>query len=241
MSTPSSEQLFAALDGTWPAAEYLHQPPWLLRRGAGGGQRVSAATASGDCALGDIAVAEAKMREMNQTPLFLIRPGDETLDGWLENKKYDVVDPVAVYVCNCRGEETPNTNVSSRWPPLDSEKKIWQAGGIGPARIAVMDRVKGKKTCLTLASETGIAGTAFLALHGGIAMLHALEIDPKERRKGIGRQIMRAALGWGACHGADWFSLMVTRANRPANALYSSLGMVEVSRYHYRRATKVSR
>ena len=240
MSTPTSEQLFAALDGTWPAAEYLHHPPWLLRRGAGGGQRVSAATASGDNTLNDISIAEAKMREMDQTPLFMIRPGDEKLDGWLENQDYDVVDPVAAYVCPCRGEEASNTNVSSHWPPFDPELKIWEAGGIGPARIAVMERVKGRKTCLTLASEAGIAGTAFVAIHQGIAMLHALEVDQKERRKGIGRQIMRAAGAWGANHGAEWFSLMVTRANNPANALYSSLGMVEVSRYHYRRATKVS-
>lgn len=181
------------------------------------------------------------MRDMDQTPLFMIRPGDETLDGWLENKVYEVVDPVSAYVCRCHGEEAPGSNISSHWPPLNPELKIWESGGIGPARIAVMERVKGDKTCLNFTSEAGMAGTAFVAIHEGIAMLHALEVEPKERRKGIGRQIMLAAMNWGARHGAEWFSLMVTRANKPANALYSSLGMVEVSRYHYRRATKVSR
>ena len=37
---------FAALDGTWPAAEYTQLGPLTLRRGQGGGSRVSATTAA---------------------------------------------------------------------------------------------------------------------------------------------------------------------------------------------------
>ena len=36
--------------------------------------------------------------------------------------------------------------------------------------------------------------------------------------------------------GADWLTLMVTRANAPANALYAKLSMPPVADYHYRRA-----
>jgi ribosomal protein S18 acetylase RimI-like enzyme len=47
---------------------------------------------------------------------------------------------------------------------------------------------------------------------------------------------MQAAFRWAATNKAAWLSLMVTRANIPANELYRGLGMHEVDAYHYRRA-----
>ena len=39
---------FAVLAATWPPAEAMRLGPWTLRRGAGGGSRVSAATLEGE-------------------------------------------------------------------------------------------------------------------------------------------------------------------------------------------------
>ena len=47
MTLPVIQQIYDVVDGTWPAAEYTQTGPWLFRRGAGGGQRVSATTAQG--------------------------------------------------------------------------------------------------------------------------------------------------------------------------------------------------
>ena len=44
MTPPDSHRIMAAIDATWPPAEYLEVGPWLLRRGNGGGQRVAAAS-----------------------------------------------------------------------------------------------------------------------------------------------------------------------------------------------------
>ena len=57
---PKPEAIFKVLDATWPAARQFTHEGWTLREGAGGGQRVSAATA--DTATADLASAEAGMR-----------------------------------------------------------------------------------------------------------------------------------------------------------------------------------
>ena len=86
---------FDTLDATWPAGEKITLGPLTLRRSNGGGKRVRAATASGPVGADDVAVAEARMRDLDQPPLFQIRPGDDVLDQLLESQGYGVVDPVA--------------------------------------------------------------------------------------------------------------------------------------------------
>ncbi len=59
-SPPDAHRIMAAIDATWPPAEFRSAGSWLLRRGAGGGQRVSAASTTDQAA--DLAPAEAGMR-----------------------------------------------------------------------------------------------------------------------------------------------------------------------------------
>jgi ribosomal protein S18 acetylase RimI-like enzyme len=65
-------------------------------------------------------------------------------------------------------------------------------------------------------------------------MIHCVEIAPAHRRKGLARHLMRAAARWAQANGAAWFTLVTTRENDGANALYASLGMQVVGHYHYR-------
>ena len=65
-------------------------------------------------------------------------------------------------------------------------------------------------------------------------MLHALEVLPHQRRKGVGVWMMRQAAYWAADQGAEELVVICTRANTGANALYASLGMRAVGQYHYR-------
>lgn len=231
------ERLYTAIDATWPPAVITRSGPWHIREGRGGGKRVSAATAAGQWGPDDLIIAEEAMTGLGQTPLFMIRAGEDDLDAALSERGYDVIDPVTLYAAPCAdlaGPPLPHATAFPIWPPLAIMAEIWQGGGIGPDRLAVMRRVQGPKTGLLarLADQPG--GVGFAACDADVAMVHAIEVPSAVRRQGAGRNIMRAAAHWAQDHGATTLALAVTNANNPANSLYSSLNMGVVGHYHYR-------
>ena len=105
-------------------------------------------------------------------------------------------DPVTVYAAPAAAlasEPPPPVTTFEVWPPLAIQAEIWAAGGIGPARLAVMERAAGPKTTILGRCADRPAATAYVAVHGTVAMLHALEVADRFRRRGLGRHIMRAA------------------------------------------------
>ncbi len=238
MTPPTPARLFEVLDATWPAAAHGAVGPWHLRRGNGGGQRVSAATVERTFGSGDIEIAEREMRALDQRPLFMVREGDDALDAALDARGYSIADPTVIYLAETAEitAELPITAVMPSWPPLAIQLELWASGGIGPSRIAVMNRCECRKTSFLGRSGDVPAGTAFVAADADIAMVHAVEVDNSLRQMGVGRRMMQASANWAHDVGAIWLCLAVTRANGPANALYRALGMREVTAYHYRRA-----
>ena len=237
MTLPSTHRMLAGIDATWPPAEYLEAGPWLLRRGDGGGQRVSAASTTDQMA--ELAPAEAGMRAWGQTPLFLLTPDQTELDRRLAGAGYTVNDPTALHaapvasLANGRDETVKVFRVAS---PLAMADEIWIGGGIGPGRRAVMARAKGP--CMTLLARVDDRpiGVAFVAVDGNIAMIHAIEVTPEHRRKGGGELLIRGAARFAAEHGAAWLALAAEEANAPARALYDKLGFAVAGSYHYRIA-----
>lgn len=225
-------------EATWPPAATHRHGPWLIREGQGGGQRVSAASPAGDWTPDDIPAAEAAMQALGQDPLFVIHPGDAALDAALAARGYLHHDPVVAYAApTALLADPPPAFLTSfpHWPPLAVAAQLWAEGGIGPGRLAVMDRVQGPKTAILGRSGDRAAGIAFTAIHRNVAMLHALEVTPDQRRKGSGHNILRAAALWARDHGADSLALLVTERNVAARALYTSLNLVVVGQYHYRK------
>ena len=228
--------LFAVAAATWPAAETRVQSGWTLRRGEGGGNRVSAATLAAPGA--DPAEAEAAMRAWGQVPLFQIRPGDEALDAALDARGYALRDASLILAA-------PAADLATRAPdegaiicsaPLACMEEIWAEGGIGPARLAVMRRAPDRKLWLLGRADDRPAGTAFVGIADGVALLHALEVAAPARGRGLGGVMTRAAAAWAARAGAETFALAVTERNAAARALYARLGLAEAGRYHYRVA-----
>lgn len=234
--TPDNSRLMATVDATWPAAETVDRGGWRLRRGADGGKRVSAASPLGR---GDIDDAEAAMRAWGQRPLFQLTEGDAALDRELAARGYRGIDPVLFYlapVARLAGED-PHLAALYRvagCPAILEE--IWDAGGIGPARRAVMQRVALPKISLLSRAGDMPCGAAFVAVDREIAMIHAIEVLARLRRKGAARLLMEGAARFAADHGAVWLALAVTEANVPARGLYARLGMAEAGGYHYRIA-----
>lgn len=224
--------LFDTLNATWPAARQWSLGPFTLRDGAGGGQRVSAATCHGPWTPADLDAAEQAMA----TPLFQLRREQSDLDAALDARGYRVKDPTILMQAPIETLAIPPRPVSllACWPPLAIQRQIWAAAGTGPARIAVMERARDIPHSFVARHRNRAAGAAFVAIHQGVAMLHALEIEPAFRRQGVARWMVTGMAHWAQTHGAHTFSLAVTQANAPARALYTSLGMEQVASYHYR-------
>lgn len=192
------------------------------------------------------------MTAMGQRPLFMVRPRDSELDALLAARGHAVTDPVVLFAAPVAQVGPPPTLPTSlprtlppnlppdpipafaHWPPLQIARMLWAEGGIGPERLAVMDRVALPKTAILARSGDRPSGVAFVARSSPVAFLHALEVTPPCRRQGSGGVLLRAAAQWAAQAGCGWLALAVTRANVPACSLYASLGMRAVGQYHYR-------
>lgn len=232
------DTIYDVLEQTWPAASYARVGPWLIRAGAGGGQRVSAATVEAAFGDADISQAEAAMQALDQHPLFMLRHSDSRLDDMLAARGYLRHDPVVVYAASVADLGNPEPSPMSAfptWPPLSIAVQLWNEAGLGAGRLAVMDRAKGPKTCILGRANDRASGVTFVACHGRTAMLHSLEVSPTQRRQGSAQNIVRMAAVWAGSQGADTLCLAVTEGNVAARALYTSLGMTIVGAYHYRK------
>lgn len=229
---PDAQRLYGVVERTWPPAQLQTVGGWTIRNGAGGGKRVSAATGAGD-----IAQAEDAMRAIGQTPLFMIRAGDEALDSELDKRGYDLIDEVVLYAAPVElltNLEIPPVTCFNIWEPLAIMAEIWAQGGIGPERLAVMQRAHCKTAILSRWNEKP-AGVAFAGVHDGVAMVHAVEVLPHQRKMGVAQWMMRAAAFWAERQGASHLAVLCVAQNKPANALYTKLGFTPVGTYHYRQ------
>jgi len=228
---------YDVVEATWPCLRQEILRPVTLRVGGGGGSRVSAATVEAPVSDAQIAAAETAMLALDQPRLFMIRDGQTDLDAQLDRLGYEVMDPVVLWTCApgmLTDVEIPRITTFCLWEPLAIQREIWQAGGIGPERLAVMHRAAGPKTAILGRWNDKPAGAAYVGLHRQIAMLHALEILPHQRRKGVGVWMMRQAALWAKDQGATELAVLCTRANTGANALYAGLGLTEAGGYYYR-------
>ncbi|MBY8976440.1 GNAT family N-acetyltransferase [Rhodobacteraceae bacterium NNCM2] len=229
---PSSARLMEAMDATWPPAETAVRGGWTLRRGAGGGQRVSSARG-----MGDLQVAEDAMRAWGQAPIFCVTPEEVETDAMLERAGYRIHDPVVLYAASAQriadgSDET--AKVIRCTTPLRLVDELWEQGGIGPGRRAVMERAGGPKTVLMSRVGDRPSGCAFVACDREVAMIHAIEVHRDFRRHGSGERLLLGAASWAVENGAAFLALAVTCANAPARRLYEKMGMAEAGRYHYR-------
>lgn len=229
----------ALLDGllaSWPPAAVHDVGPFRLREGRGGGSRVSAATAAGPVSAADLPALEAAAARLGQDPIVMVRDGEEALDRLLAAQGWRIADESLLLAAPAAGLPTaPGMAAFVHWPPLAVTAELWAETGIGPARLAVMQRAPEPRAIILARHADRAAGAGFVAAAGGTAFLHAVAVLPGHRRQGCARNILWAAAGWARDQGVATLALAVTRANAAARALYASQGLQVVGKYHYRR------
>jgi ribosomal protein S18 acetylase RimI-like enzyme len=235
--TPGDPDLARAFETTWPAADYADAGAFRVGRGLGAGGRVSSTRALGpDWDEGDIPATEAIHRGWRQRPTFRLPDSDARLADALARRGWRRDHPTAIMALDCAAltdREVPDMTAFDIWPPLAIQGDIWAAGNIGAARQAVMPRVALPKTSILGRDEDRAAGAAFAAVDGPVAMIHAVEIAPGFRRRGLAGWLIRKAATWAEANGATRLGLAVSVANTGARALYDRMGFVEIGRYAY--------
>lgn len=228
--------IFATLEATWPPATAENTGPWRLRDGAGGGKRVSAASALGPITEADVQALEDDARKRGLAALVQVKDSEAELDALLDAQGYTVVDPTwlwAMPVAGLTDIPLPKVTAFAVWEPLAIMTDIWRKTGLPPARFAVMARAAHKTAIFSRCNDKP-AGVAFAAIHGDMCMVHAVEVLPHQRRQGMAQWMMRKAAFWAQEQGATTLSVACVAANDPANALYEGLGFERAGGYHYR-------
>lgn len=207
----------------------------ILRRGLGGGQRVSAISTDALPGPEDLAKACELLALWGQPMLFRVADDQTALDAALAHRGYSAHDPTVILAGSIDLPQPAPLAALPVWPPLSLGEEIWDKSGVGPARRAVMDRVSGPKTALLARLGDRPAGMCFAAMDQGRVMVHALTTLPDARGQGVGRNLLLGAAAWGREIGAKTLSMVTLRRNLPAFGLGASIGLRAVGQYHYRQ------
>lgn len=225
-----------AFEATWPAPETALCGGFRVGRGLGAGGRVSSAVAVGPWSGGDLDAACARHAAWGQPALFRAWDDEAELIAALSARGLVAQVPTLVMAAPVEAltdRPVPPVTAFAIWPPLAIQRQIWAAGSITPARQAVMEAVPAPKAALLGRIRDRAAGAGFVALHGAVAMVHAVEVLEAHRRQGLAGWMMRHAAHWARAEGATRIGLAVSRANTAARAAYAGLGLEVAGSYAY--------
>lgn len=97
--------------------------------------------------------------------------------------------------------------------------------------IVAIELAKEGQQCFSWVEEEGVVGFGqFWVIEAGAVHIGRVIVSPRSRGKGIGRCLVEALVAEGMVStGAGRATLRVARGNDRAEALYASMGFVEVS------------
>lgn len=233
---PNTEMIFKALEETWPPEERLELGPVTLRRGAGGSSSAATVTGGG-ASMADLDRANAQMRAWGQPALYQIRPATLTLDDQLGQAGFHEKDRSVIYLGACvdlTGIEGGPVSAIRVDAPIAVMADIWQQAGTGAEQLAVMARGAGPKTYLLGRQDDKPLGVVFAATAGDICFVHALQVVPEMRRRGVAAGLIGGVAAWAGEQGVPLLAAVVPSANAGACALFDALGFSPCCHFHYR-------
>ena len=241
---PSVLQLELAGLNSWPAQTQLLVNGWLVRLGDGYTKRANSVTAPfpyhGDL-MQDLAYVESLYLAGGLPPIFRLTETSQPdgLDQALAERGYQVLDPTLVLARHLDAPPEMPSGVD-----LGADREPWlaayaQLSPTSPERLvahkALLERITLPYAYIE--ARTGSeepVGCALAIRDRQYVGIFDLIVAPRQRRKGLGRSLVEAALAWGAQHGGEIIYLQVVEANQVGRAFYASLGFDQRYRYWYR-------
>lgn len=222
---------------------------WWLRAAEGFTGRANSALAIGDPGIPlSAAIAEVRrwyrargLPAMVAVPFPAGRPQDSAVDrflgvalGWpLRSGGAIVMTAVPGAVAGAPAEAAAPVDVDAE--PDQGWLALYRFHGQKPPPISrrlLMSAPWQAFASVREAGDTVAIGRAAVA--GDWAGLTAVEVDPRHRRRGLGRAITRALAAAAAARGVSGLYLQVEDDNAAGHSLYAGLGFADHHAYHYR-------
>lgn len=245
-----------ALEGVafraWPAESVTDMDGWSVRWTHGVTRRGNSVsplkcTSADHGSLSErIDRVERFYADRNLEPLFQLgaRPHPADLDDHLAARGYDVEAGVTVQVATPAdvesalsatgdGEARVDDAVTDAWLAVAAKKSRFK--GVPHVLQGFLERI-GARARFPLAWVDGEpACAALIVCEPPCAGLYAMVTAPEFRRRGAGRQLMRAIGEWAPTESLSRLYLLVEDENEAARALYDRAGFLPQYAYHYRR------
>jgi N-acetylglutamate synthase len=223
----------------WPAPQTERLGGWLLRAGGGWTRRANSALLLGDPGMPVPDALERVrawyddrgLRPVVAVPLPAQAPADATAAtlGWAADVDVDVLTAALP------GDRPPvpgvlvSDRLTPQWEAVYRARTVPPVGRrilTAPETVAFASLGQDGRT---VAIGRGVVVDGWL----GVA---AVEVLAGHRRRGLGRRVTAALLGWGASRGARRCYLQVEADNAAAQGLYAALGFTRHHRYRNRAA-----
>jgi ribosomal protein S18 acetylase RimI-like enzyme len=228
----------------WPAAEVSYDGSWQLRMTPGHPSRrlnCLAPLDPGDTSdmQARIDRADAMMRargivpSVRQTPLFppdlipVLKAG-----GWLPRQD--------TFVMVADLSESELADGMDHLPIHDAHRFAEACIAIDDGRETtaevlqgIIERIAPATGLFLMEDQTGPTAVGICVQDNDLAGLQQVVVAERARRRGLGREIVCAALRWAKLRGARQAWLQVTAGNAPAISLYESLGFKPAYLYTY--------
>ena len=231
----------------WPAPDEEWLGRWWLRSAGGFTARAGAVRPLGDPGrpLDDALAYVVDWYASRALPAMIRVVSGSNLGAELDRRGWAVATDCVVQtvtvarlarLLGARAASGPSPMVQTSGEPPPSWLLRYHAGTITPVALQVLTGAADVVFATIDAGDPTAAAVAIgrAAVEPPWAGFSAIEVDPALRRQGHARAVMETLTEWAASRGAVRAWLEVLAENRPAVALYESLGFTEHHRYTYR-------
>ena len=238
-------EIEAASLRAWPALEEARLEEWTLRFSDGFTKRansVQPAPGSKTPLADRVDECEGSYGARQRPCIFRVTPFSETgLDDYLAGRGYVLVEPTAVMERPTSSVRAGDVRAEVRPATLGEWSDTYaRLSGMPDGPPVALGRIVGRIASPFLLAVLSAPGSGrpvacgLTVLDAGLCGLFDLVVEPAERGRGYGTELVRHLIDWGLKRGARRAYLQVTRENVAAMSLYERLGFRHVYEYWYR-------